>query len=156
MKLLAVIVGGVALFSEVASCQGFFASCKSNWYVERGTSIMYAECSNEDGDFVESRLDLNKCIANDNGALSGRERGNFYNACRSCLPDTLLPVAGEDVGSGGLVPSLPPQTSILTCACSQKDATEVLNSDVDLDAFIGSDADGILNCFGQSGEEVDE
>lgn len=35
---------------------------------------MYAECSNEDGDFVESRLDLNKCIANDNGALSGRER----------------------------------------------------------------------------------
>ncbi|KAH7024752.1 uncharacterized protein B0I36DRAFT_366667 [Microdochium trichocladiopsis] len=50
------------------------------WSIGSGT-ILYAKCRADDGLIRDESIDLNRCLANDNGALVHSRDGNFQASC---------------------------------------------------------------------------
>ncbi|KAK4464026.1 hypothetical protein QBC42DRAFT_264160 [Cladorrhinum samala] len=125
-----------ALFATSASA-GFFASCKPNWTIF--DNKLTAECRQINGAYRKTQMDMNLCVANDNGRLVGRDNGNYLRSCYSCA-------------QGGLRIVDAPYNSFLQCMCVSSSGKEA-PTEVDLDPFL-QNVDGYLSCYGHRGAPV--
>ncbi|KAI1734083.1 hypothetical protein F4680DRAFT_454268 [Xylaria scruposa] len=121
--------------SKIKSCNGFS--------IDTGLvpAYLHAECHGYDDkagkwDKVETGMGLNKCLANVEGYLVGRENGNFEKRCRD-------PSIAQDATSGAV---------IMTAMC-QGPLIEAKTS-IDLGQVITVE-NGDLVCFGQKEKPCD-
>lgn len=91
---------------------GFDRTCDRESYTFNADENRFAaSCvSGPNDDNVASTLDLNACLANANGQLVGRDRGNGLSTCRDCSVDI----------------------TVLQCDC-RDEANDLITSAIDLD-----------------------
>lgn len=105
MKTICLIVVSIAILNLVVSAEiksfmkmknGFADTCI---YITFNGTTLNAQCKNRDGVNQGSRLDLNQCITNDNGALKFRNNGQFGKSCQNCkLNGNDLSCECKDIG----------------------------------------------------------
>ncbi|KAM7211101.1 Cyanovirin-N [Rhypophila decipiens] len=64
--------------------RSYVGTCKSCTLKD---SSLKCRCRNNAGVEVDASIDLNRCLANDNGVLVWRAGGGFYGSCGKQAPD---------------------------------------------------------------------
>jgi hypothetical protein len=78
IKLLCLfLLANIILSTE----QQFQLTCR-NFSLRR--SVLFAQCKTTAGLFVDTNIDLNRCISNMNGVLTRTANGNFFLTCNHC------------------------------------------------------------------------
>jgi hypothetical protein len=106
--------------SQITTNQNFTHTCS---FIGLEESKLYASCRSMVGIFQDTILDLNTCLANDNGFLV-HSPSNFYLTCSTC---TLR------------------HNSVLGCICTRRDGDSYNYATIDLDKYVVND-DGTLRC----------
>ncbi|RPA80524.1 Cyanovirin-N [Ascobolus immersus RN42] len=121
----------VSCFLVDSVSASYFNSCTPSnpgWWDNANPKHFYlvAECKTTTGAIKKTKLDLSKCIANDNGFMVARANGGFHGSC-----------SGMYIESG----------RILTASCRNNDGVYLAVQRLSLEPFV-SNQNGVLSCFG--------
>ncbi|KAH7103981.1 hypothetical protein BKA62DRAFT_33362 [Auriculariales sp. MPI-PUGE-AT-0066] len=109
---------------------------KNTCYLKRDTgiagSVLDIQCSNSNGDYQQTNVDLNNCITNDNSNLAcSPGAGGYAGSCSNCS------FSGTFTNDGG------PGT--MCCDCWSTDGSHTERKCIDTNSCIGNN-EGALTC----------